>query len=99
MRGHGEADPLGAGRTAAGGEAVIRLRQLEGLPCMMRWDQGNGTEKVYRGMFHIGSERQPCGFWLRPGPGGFVEGRRLQGPVSVWWPTSAITLEFGSTVS
>lgn len=73
---------------------MIRLRQLEGLPCTLRWDQGDGTEKVYRGTFHIGPERQPCGFWLRPGPGGFVEGRWLQGPVSVWWPTSAITLEF-----
>jgi len=73
---------------------MVVLPMLEGLPCTLTWDQGNGTARVYRGTFGIGTERSPCGFFIHPGPTGLVEGRRLVGPILVSHPVAGFTLEF-----
>jgi len=74
---------------------MLTLRMLEGLPCTLIWDQGDGTAKVYRGRFGIGTATFPAGFFVHPGPTGFVEGRRLMGPVMVSHPAAGFTLEVG----
>lgn len=80
---------------------MLSLRMLEGLPCSLTWDADDGFDKVYRGTFHVTCGHESCGFWIMPGPSGFVEGRRIMGPLNVWFPPlwkdlrqPRLTLEF-----
>lgn len=72
---------------------ILPLAALNGSLCRMRWDQGNGTAKVYSGRFDVGTS--PRWFFIQPGPSGFVEGRRVPGALLVSHPYSGVTLEFG----
>jgi len=81
---------------------ILSLRALEGLPCSLTWDADEFFPKVYQGTFHLTCGHDTCGFWILPGRGrSYVEGRRITGPLHVWFPPlredlrpPQLTLEF-----
>jgi hypothetical protein len=72
---------------------IVPLGLFDGCPVEMSWLQGDGTEKTYRGTFVYSPG--PLAFFLDPGPGGYVEGRGIPGPVFVTHPSRDLTLTFG----